>query len=85
MAGNEECNDFLVFPRESCLRDRGAYSNQNDLRMVESSPGQVEYIHRADAASQIDENNELMPNTDGREHSLDRLPARVLIADIALF
>ena len=50
--------------------------------------GRVQYIyiytHRADAASQIDENKELMPNIDGRGHSLDRLPARVVRAGIAL-
>ena len=46
--------------------------------------GRVQYIHRVDAASQIDENKELMPNIDGRGHSLDRLPARVLRAGIAL-
>ena len=45
----------------------------------------MEYIHHADVGSQIDENNEVMPNTDGPGHSLDRLPARGLSADIALF
>ena len=49
------------------------------------SPGQGSiYTHRADAASQIDENKELMPNPDGRGHSLDGSPARILRAGIAL-
>ena len=44
----------------------------------------VVYIHHVDVASQIDENNKLMPNTDGRGHPPDRLPARALSGDIAL-
>lgn len=44
----------------------------------------VVYIHHVDVASQIDENNKVMPNSDGRRHPLDRLPARALSTDIAL-
>lgn len=33
--------------------------------MAETLPGQVDYIHHADVAPQIDENNQMMPNIDG--------------------
>ena len=81
------CNVLLFFfiALESTVRRRGTCGNEEELELVESSPGQgAIYIHRADAASQIDENKELMPNLDGRGRSLDKLPARAVGAGIAL-
>ena len=48
------CNFLRFSLRELLSEDGGSCGNEDGLELVESSPGQVQYIHRADAASQID-------------------------------
>lgn len=62
-----------VFKLQKNCRSEEDCADADEMRLWDRSQGKVEYIHDDDVGPEcMGENTGLMPNTDGRGHSLGR-------------